>query len=507
MANKLLAGAADDASIIFEKERAILNIPAHDPFKFAMRPIGEGDDSRRAACYSRSGTALRAVGPIVADMDLERATSVDASSVAKMRAADERGRSKKREMKMADNLPGPPPKKKRKAPTKRPRATPSRPSTGISSSRAPSLRNLRSAPSNNSPFESPSVSPGRIAASHNGSTATRPNSSRRSTPTGADSIPPASGTRRVSPPGNSLTSGFGKGNRQSENAEGLRPNLSKASLRSLTPTKSSRISPDGSRGSRGSFGSRGPSPRPPSVHSPSSPVLRSRNLDLEALRVNVMHFLASSPKQLHHLMSRFCGSDAAPDAKERLRSVLRDVAINKNSIYTLKGRFWSEISEDHPTYTELERTQMKVARSGYYGSKGSSEAETATDGVMTDAQLDSELKAFQKLPSEDKKATISSEKDELELRKSFQKWYPVYAQVISRLEDMSKTFKNLDRRYREQCTAEQREIVVQRITSQYEKYKARREELIKVLPLLHAKLGSIRSALDLWAKEAEDSME
>lgn len=507
-----LVSAGDDASIQFASSSAVLTVAGLDPFKFSTRPIGDADDSARAVCFSRNGPALRIVGPITAEMDLDRekTVQVQASSIAKMHAMRAKTVSKKREMKMADNLPGPTKKKQRvrNAPEKRPRAPAraSRPSTGLSSSlapKAPNTRSLRSAPANGSPFdESPVVSPGRMPGSQNAVSGARQNGSRRNTPTGAGGMSNGSGhaaPRRVSPNGNSLTAGmFAKGNRP-ESGEGLRPNLSKASLRSLTPTKPTHISPDGSRGL---------SPRPPSVNSPSSPKtgnLRAKCEDIEELQTNIMHILASNPRSASDVASRVLGSDGH-DGRERVRTVLQDVAVSRNGVFMLKGHLWPQISEDYPSYSEIERSRMKVARSEYYGVNGTAEVGTVDAGLMTDVQLESEIKSFQKAYAEDKSASVTNEKDELELRKSFQKWYPVYGAVIYRLEGMSKLFKTLDKKYRDSRSSTERENLVKRITLQYQKNNVQREELTNVLPLLHAKLGAIRDALEEWAKEAEGSV-
>lgn len=475
MVSTLVAGAAtDDASIHLAESHAVLNMPNHDSFKFTLRPIGEGDDSRRAVCYSRNATDLRAVGPIVADLDLERANSVEASSVAKMRAADERDKSQKRGMKRADDI-APTARKKRRTVEKRPRPPPKMPKS------------------------SPIVSPGRGPSANNTPPRARPNGRSRATPTASAAVPPSSAPRRISPQTNSQLSGlFGNGNRP-EMTERVRPGASSI-RRSVTPPKL-RSSP---------YGSRRTSPLPSSAHSPSSPKtgnLRAKSEDIDELRVNVMHILASQPRAFHSLSSRVIENDAPPELKEDLKSVLQGVATCKDGIYTLRGHCWARISEDYQAYTHAERTQMRIARSEYYSANGTNDVKSITDGVMTDAQLDSEIRSFQKAKTDDNVGKISSERGEKEFRKTFEKWYPLYAEVINRLEKMSKTFKSLDSRYRERRSAEERDSIVKKITAAYEKHKKRREELITVLPLLHEHLRSIRSALDKWAKDAMMDMD
>lgn len=186
------------------------------------------------------------------------------------------------------------------------------------------------------------------------------------------------------------------------------------------------------------------------------------------------------------------------ELRDRFNEVLREVGMDTSGRYCLKKPLWDEVRVEYEGYSEAERARVRAKRPNAMGGKANGASEGGDAGGMTEAQVDAGIREFEAERWE--MGVVKCEADELRLRKKFQRWFPLYNGMIAELEEMGDTFRGLDRRYREARSAVERDDLARRITSNYDRFKKRRDELVKHLPRLHAKLREIRDALEVWAK-------
>lgn len=201
---------------------------------------------------------------------------------------------------------------------------------------------------------------------------------------------------------------------------------------------------------------------------------------------------------------RVLGSDLTMEMKDKFSAILHEVGVDVAGHYSLKKHLWKEVKDDYEGYTDLERKRVKSERPSWArmnGVRANGVVEPKPSrgaGMKPEFVIDPAVKEFDAEMREI--VTVTCEADELRLRKSFLKWYPKYTRVIEELEGMERTFRELDGKYREARGAAERESIAREITSNYEKHRRRRDELVKFLPRLHARLRSIRESLEGWAK-------
>lgn len=211
---------------------------------------------------------------------------------------------------------------------------------------------------------------------------------------------------------------------------------------------------------------------------------------------------------MQEIRRRVLGSDLTMEMKDRFSDVLHEVGVDANGQYSLKKSLWKEVMDGYEKYTNLERIRIKSERPNgtrANESQANGIVEPKPRGVNLKCEFvpDAAIKEFEAEMAGN--VTVTCETDELRLRKSFQKWYPKYTGVIEELEGMESTFRELNARYRDARSAAERENTAREITSNYEKYRRRHDELVKFLPRLHARLRSIRDSLEDWAKPPSQS--
>lgn len=448
-----------------------------NPIRFSIHPVADPNASTaRAACYTRRNNSLRPVGPIIADLVVERTLSSSVAAATKKRALDARNAGKTRDLMVLDDVPAPHPAKKqrKKPPEKRPRA-PRRPTNTISASVPPpkkptpplsnGVRLPRSSPvppaNISPPFRSPAVSPGHSAAKPNGSTGSTP--TRKS----FSAMP----SRKVSP--SSLLS------------------LPKPVSR-RTPTKPNRYSPVGSRGPSPSVNSPG-SPRASSIRPPRL----TDQTDITEIRRQIIHFLAMGEKDLKSIKDRL-DSQRVEAPSSTLAAILAEVASSNSGRYALKEKIWDSVTESFD-YTNAELGKMRAYRTealeGPY--------DKLKKQNMSDAELDAAIESFRK-NHKDTEEIITTEKQEAQLRKSFTKMCPLYSELIGRMEELQGVFKKLETRFLAAKSKDERDGLARRITNNHKKYRARYMTCKRVLPEVHSRMKRIRRALDEYAQSEDD---
>lgn len=520
---KKLLQCTEDATIQFNKDNTgtirlgLNDSPDDKPINFVTRPFTSNlDDSTRAYLYSRRDTTARYVGPITADIELD-SPFVDpmVSQRMKRRTQDDRN-NKGRTLIQLDHDVAPPtnpspakrPRRavkpeKRPRPATRPRDGPnplkprdSFPSSGLTSSlgasrlaSTPPIRptapgstfGARNGAAVSPVLPSPVVSPGRLGS---GKVGARLGDGRRGTLTTS-----------------ALASGLGGRKMSPMKVDGSKGGVVKPSLRSMTAGRSglsplgSKVVPKGGSPGMGALGANGNRPESPRLGG-----LRARNQDTGGLRRTVIHVLALGAGSMQAVRSRALGNRLSMELKDRFMEVLKEVGTDVMGLYTLKRALWDEVSAEYEGYSEAERARVRVERSNVAGGKVNGAAEVRGMEGMSDASLDAGIREFEADRSE--VGVVSCEADELRLRKKFKTWFPLYDGVIEELEGMGDTFRGMERRYREARSSWERESLVRRIASKYERHKKRRDELTRLLPRLHARLREIRDALEEWAKPA-----
>lgn len=470
----------DQATIEFSHpDKGVITIPGADPLNFTTRRLSEPGHPFQSYCFTRRAQSVRFTGPIHAEMELDRRMSKKVATKTRTRTIDAK-EGPGRELKLVEALPTPPKRPRvRKSVDKRPRA-PARTTrtSSLLNSNAPLANGHanglgRSWPNgavaSSSPLESPVVSPGHIPRS--GLTAMA-NGSRRGTPTGAG-LPP----RNTSP----------------NNPVPFPPKTAR-----YTPTRSNHVSPSVSRGPSPILNSSAPS-------SPRTGNLRPKSQSYADLRRNVIHILALGEHSAQAVRSRLGEGISAPDRQSMVHGILHEVGETKRGLFTLKDELWSEVDDHFPAYSDLERTRVKSSRVDVESSRGQSSANGSEQSAhlhsMTDAQVEAAIDKFEKMKrsSNGKLATVNGEQG---LRKSYNDLFPLYSEIMRKMQDLSNLFSSLGTRIRDAKGAS-RDALAERISSQYEKHQGRYARFTKVLPLIHSYLAEIRKKLEEGAESID----
>lgn len=182
---------------------------------------------------------------------------------------------------------------------------------------------------------------------------------------------------------------------------------------------------------------------------------------------------------------------AVRDAETALRDVLAEVAESgpTKGIYKLRDALACEVTDCYAEYTEMERAKVREWRDAALKS-----ARGKTDDPMTVEQIDGAVDAFERTYKKNV-GKIGTEREEGEMRKSFQRLFPLYSAIIARLEHLQKMFITLEKRYREARSKGDMDTWAKKIARTHARFKNQRAKLERVLPLLHSNLKQMRSVL------------
>lgn len=458
---------AKNPTLTFSSSSAgCISISEQHELPFTTRTVsGANDGMARGVLFSRRGDAVRNVGPIIADMDVER----NMPTHRKRKHPHHAGVTPAARPRLP-SMPEPPapgqPIKGSQPLSKRPRpARPSMPRT------APVSPNVR-------PPTHPLL-PGEVAS------------------VGADRAVLSGGPRNpraklrsirspVSPPGTSPGHG---GPMRLSNGRGLSGGLT--SRRPNAVANGSGTSPDDV-----GLPLLASNPRYPRRTSPESPARDSAAARVSAecrerLRRHVIHMAATHSKSIQEVRRR-CDVKEGTDEDAALGAILKEVASVKRGVLHLHDVHWDKVSEGYECYDERERGTVRKKRSLYQrvqnGSGDDGDSDSEGGAGMSDGELDAKMREFE---SEGGDKRVGGE---VEMRKAFSKWYPVYDAIVRKMQKMHRDFSTLERRFKE-SEGRDREAVVKTIRLKHSRQKERRRKLEVTLPKLHGLLKDIKETL------------
>lgn len=238
--------------------------------------------------------------------------------------------------------------------------------------------------------------------------------------------------------------------------------------------------------------------------SPASPRLaaNARSDQRIELRRHVIHILGAGGQTLDLLKKRLKIEEGS-EVQGLLVGIVRDVADRNEGILSLKDHLWSDLSDNYPGYSDMERAIMRTRRSDMGGGRGGGAdyGDGATGYAMSESVLDERLAEFEREERGRHVERVTSEDGEIYLRKRFSKWYPVYRAIVCEMEKMRKVFLNLEKKFSECRAGRERETLLRRIQSSHDKFGERKRQLESALPALHALLKDVKEELQRASKD------
>lgn len=218
--------------------------------------------------------------------------------------------------------------------------------------------------------------------------------------------------------------------------------------------------------------------------------------DRVELRRGVIHILALGEVAMTGLRRRLGISDTA-GGHEMLISILAEVADSRKGNYTLRERLWAEASDGYPAYSEIERSRMKANRKEALGANAEAKIRMQS---LSEEQFDDEVNAFEKGYQRDV-GVVTNDREESGMRKQFAQLYPLYTEVIARMEELQKSFVSLAGKFKAARTAQEKDSLAKRLQANHMKHKNRYLKYERVLPLLHRRMKGMHKALEGYLKE------
>lgn len=232
----------------------------------------------------------------------------------------------------------------------------------------------------------------------------------------------------------------------------------------------------------------------------------------EEMRRHVIHMLAATERHMSSLKSALMIDDNRPELINLLSGIVKEVGEKRSDLIYLKRQYWREVSDLYKAYNDVEREKVRKARSQMVtpsakddgkagiGMEGVADEDESSD-IMAYEKLEERLDVFEKEEDETKVPKVASVKDEIELRKRFTKWYPVYSAMVGRMENMKKLFVTLEKRFLDCGSNRDRDGVVKEIHRSHQKLRGRKQRLERTLPVMHALLKDIKKALNKHAND------